>query len=235
MRIHIHRDARILLALAMLLACTGCKWLDDLVQEVMDTSGLNPSQHYTVSLIDMKVVADPKEPITTESKLSPILMESARQGVRDVKLSQKGKHIELVDRVPKALAPDFYDKVLGDKKTAKECRQYLSTLCKKHDTNILMWSLYVGDDAEIKYLAFLYRSDIDAIAASNPTLLKDKQSDVVKQEVAYKTTRDLLVKSLECPKWTDQGVTFVKEHKEETVWGMAALLALLQQWNNNEQ
>lgn len=201
----------------------------------MDSSGIDPHQEYKVSVFEMKVLADPNALFTTDSKLAPKMTKSAREGVKDVGRSQKGKRITLVDTVPNTLAEEFYAKVTGVNTTAKDCRLYLSTICEKYDSNILIWSLYVGDDAEIKYLAFLYRRDIDTIGASAPALLKRKQPETEQNEVAQRTTRDLLVKSIERPQWTDKGVTYVSEHKQETLWGLAALLGLLEQWNSDSQ
>ena len=223
------RVVSLLLVITMLTMCNGCAWLDALVQRTMDSAGMNPNLEYTVSVMDMKVVLSPNEPITIDSRLVPKLMASARQGIDDVQKSDKGKAIRRVDNIPKTLAPAFYGKVLADGTSAKERRQYLSNVCDQYSSNILIWSIYIGDDVQVKYIAFLYRRDIDTISVSNPDSITSKQSDVEKQEAARRTVRDLLAMSIDQPKWTDKGITFVRKNKEELTFGITALLGILQQ------
>lgn len=196
---------------------SGCALYDWFVSElqVAFSSGIS----YEVSVIDCLDIKNPEQIIFVPSVLSKRLSENVREGVVDVSQDPGFKNIRLVDKIPKGSYGEFHKEFFEKSGNYGERTAFLRKYCDNYQTNILIWGATMGDDAEIAFIGFMYRRDLDVLTTSEPQKLLDKMSNREKEALVRKTTYALLKKSLEGePIGVDgKAASTLMEHKEQIV------------------
>lgn len=196
MKLPTHKPAFALFAAVFVsLSLSSCKIFDDLVEELMNSGGLNSRNVNTVSCIDLKVSSN--GPPTIESDLAPKLRQAVSDGFLAAQQSPKGKNLKLAGSLDKEQCAAFYDQVLTKEGvTADARRTYLNEMCDKMGATMMLWGVYSGDDTEIKVICFLYRSDLNDFTVSEALTFKHKVPERQQQEEISRIVADMFDKSM---------------------------------------
>lgn len=189
------RGAMVLALCASPAFFAGCDLYDDIVTLI--GSIISSYETYDVSVIDCKVIPIQGDPITSDPNLSRRLSASIREGVDALGDMPKYQNVIRVDAVPGAVFPAFHDQFLVRATSDQQRREMLRGYCQQYRTNILLWGATMGDDYEIAFVCFLYRRDLDAIAATAPLKMQERMSERVQQQLVMDATMSLLQRSID--------------------------------------
>jgi len=212
----------------------GCKFFDQLVEDVMDSGGLSPRNEYTITTVDLMVVDN--SPLAIESKLANQLRQSVNDGINSAQKTNKGKNLRVgVPILDKKAKSEFYKLVMTENSVSPEARsEFLRTTSDKLGSNMIIWGVYSGDDKEVRVVCFLYRLDLNIFSVSDVLTYSDDLPQRRKDELISKTVSNLIDKSLPEIGVPDSRKISQEVKKAAAVAGPALLTVILKELFSSE-